>query len=240
MNCNPRYDNGTFVPIWTFRAQEQVAFVSARGSRMIANEHPMPAERVPAGDIFTYAVVIRDPLDRWLSHVYYSNLRAPWRRNATLKPNWRIYLNWTGRGDVFYGYKDNYAVRMLTSKLDGVVGSADLEYAMRTLDNFTLVIPSELYSLSTLALRYLFGWNTMELCENDDRMKKGDVRGSDARKELPKWLLQALSERDKYDLALYDYAVRLFMKQIAAAASRFGGRIDGSLTKVWVNGLRCH
>ena len=47
---------------------------------------------------------------------------------------------------------------------------------------------------------------------------KGLVRGSNAREELSPHIFTKLAQREKFDLELYDYAVRLFLEQLAAWA----------------------
>lgn len=86
-----------------------------------------------------------------------------------------------------------------------------------------------------------------------DAALKGNVRSSKARDELSPHLIGLLTQREQFDLELYDFATRLFLEQLhtwahSSASPMHGGvprslfdsrpLIDGAYTASWMEWLR--
>lgn len=124
----------------------------------------MPHERLPPGDMFIYVTLVRDPLDRWLSNAYFEKQRKTKYTDVELM---RMMDRTTGY------FADNLAVRAFAGRPVGKLTRGDLESAKRTLRDFTIVAPTELYPLARVLFQEFLGWNwtSMHLHENLFRIR---------------------------------------------------------------------
>lgn len=200
-NCNPLDASGKLIALNQLSISDQLRAIDRDKKKMIGNEAFLPASRTPLGDRLSYVVELRDPLNRWLSHFYHM-VRD---KRAKLREGVDRYQDGFDRRNIL----DNFYVRMLT----GVDWEVDVtrqhfERALEVLNEFAIVFPAERLSEAVPLLKQLLGWKVFNIHETSDRVKEGEVRSSNATKELDPIVLEKLKYRERFDIELYDYAVR--------------------------------
>jgi hypothetical protein len=163
---------------------------------------------------FTYITMLRDPVDRIISH-YYFVLRTPHHglydevtsRNLTL----RDYVLSGLRGETNNGQTRLIAGEESTSLPYGQCPPELLETAKRNIEkDFTLVGLTERFDETLILLKRAFGWKTpfyVKMNVTKDRPRKEDI---------PADTLAIIEEYNQMDAELYRYAQQLFDEKIRA------------------------
>jgi hypothetical protein len=163
-------------------------------------------------DPATYATMLRDPVERIISHYYFvKSSPEHYLHEALMTGGWTLEqyaaegLNWE---------TDNDQVRWLTQAEHqevplGQVSRALLEEAKWNLENaFSVVGLVERFEESLECFRRAFGWPDLA-CE---RVKNVNVERP--RAPLPQRTLDAIRRANRFDVELYEFAAELFERRL--------------------------
>lgn len=136
-------------------------------------------------DDFVSIIVVRDPLSRVLSG------DGMWQT----KPE-------NNFANLDKCHADNYGLRKLIGKevADGPLNSTDLEFAQRRLSSFDVIIDLNDYTNSAKQLCAELGWKNCAVKQKNHR---------DPKEIMPADIYSQLQEKNKFEIAFYDYARRL-------------------------------
>jgi hypothetical protein len=189
--------------LWSFKKLNR--WPSERLARMQVFKGHMPFgihHRLPQSS--TYVTFLRDPVERVISAYYFARnyLLHPkhhWISKLTLEeyvrvsPNHDVQCKYIS-GRPFVG--DHHA---------GDCDEQTLEAAKENLNKyFSLVGLTERFDEGLAILKIMFGWEIAKYAKfnvTKSRLKKTS---------LPPSTVELIAERNKYDMALYDYAVPIF------------------------------
>lgn len=157
---------------------------------------------------YRYATMVRDPIARVESLYNYAR-RVPEHPLHRWIADEGITLEQYVERDVDHNQLDNGLVRQLVGMTDGEVGRAELEQAMRNLDEFTVVGLTERFDESFVLFRRRLGLRMpFYVTRNVSHPEPGAVRMTDRVRAM-------LVERNALDLELVAHARRLFEQQVA-------------------------
>ena len=149
----------------------------------------------------TYITVLRDPIDRVISAFYFM-------RSYVLHPlYWKFKReNWTLEDFVRRSPRENVQSKILAgAEYNSPCTEEILEQAKQNLfEHFSVVGLSERFEESLALMKLRFGWKLERYSSfnvTQARPKKGD---------LPQATLDLIVEKNSFDLALYECAVKLF------------------------------
>ena len=154
----------------------------------------------------TYITVLRDPVERVLSAFYFM-------RSYKLHPLYWKFRNekWTVEEFVQRSTRDNVQCKIIANAhYHSPCTQEVLDRAIDHLDNyFSVVGLSERFEESLALMKLRFGWQLNSYSSFNvtrARPKKGD---------LPQATLDLISEKNRFDVALYQHAVRLFESAVS-------------------------
>ena len=204
-------------------AQLRVLPEHYRPLNFIASEGPLP-DAIPLDAPIAMTIILRNPLDRvlssyrWWQFMLTAMPHSPTECRAYWAPANATFQHWLRR------YPDNWMTRELAGTsalykrdlkgLPAPLTTTEVERAKQRLNYFAAVLVMERMDSSQQLLKGRFGWKDVDLMGH----RAGSTRNSSAEVELamqPEVLTQ-LREANKYDLELYEYALRLHNEQILA------------------------
>lgn len=168
----------------------------------------------------TYITMLRDPVERLISHYYYVLEQPAHHLHRRIVENgWTLcdYVLWPKNDEA-----DNDQVRWLMSTPrwtvpNGALTREMLEQAVWNLTNaFAVVGLAERFDDTVRCVCAAFGWEPPAV----PLERLNAARSRPAREAIPAATLGAIRERNRYDLELYDVARALFEEQML----RFGVR----------------
>ena len=158
-------------------------------------------------DIFLTILVVRNPMQRYFSHVAHHKRKEKGKKRLYYLNNRSFYL---GEALVDFDYsKDNYLTRILLG-IDGFngnipVGSINdlhLKQALKTLKKFDVTICLENFTDDRIQLQHYLNWT-----------KWAGVVGADPRQKSRKRYSSEFENRNTQDLTLYRHACVLSRKR---------------------------
>jgi hypothetical protein len=165
----------------------------------------------------TYVTILRQPLDRLVSHYYYVRGNPAHHLHAKVRAEDLSLVDYVLRGSTIE--LDNGQTRLLSASEGLPFGRCtrkQLELAKRNLrDYFSVVGLTERFDETLLLLRARFGWRR-SACSPQNVTK--DRPPLDA---IPRSDREQIARLNCYDQELYDYAAGLFERQIAEAGIAF-------------------
>ena len=155
--------------------------------------------------------IMRDPLERTISTFYYLK-EATWERNYDESYKHMTLMEYIQRDET----SSDWMVRWLTGKQhESVLTTNDLEFAKDILRRKFLILLTEEMRVSVDRLIRYMNWNeTNKVC-----LKENVAKVSRHNKSLHPNINvgakenEAMREKNKFDIALYDYALELFSEQ---------------------------
>ena len=170
----------------------------------------------------TYITVLRDPIDRVISAFYFM-------RSYVLHPlYWKFKReNWTLEDFVRRSPRENVQSKILAgAEYNSPCTEEIFEQAKENLfEHFSVVGLSERFEESLALMKLRFGWKLQRYSSfnvTQARPKKGD---------LPQPTLDLIVEKNSFDLALYECAVKLFedaVKQNATEVSHITRELEAA------------
>lgn len=157
----------------------------------------------------TYITMLRDPVERVISHYYY----------ARSSPDNKLFAQLNQPGTSLYEYVSqrmgaevsNFQTRLLAGSSAKAVSRATLEQAKENLSQFFRVVGlTEEFDTTLLLLQRAFGWSTpFYLRENTTQDKLSGGESEPRARAL-------IAELNALDIELYAYACQLFQAQCDA------------------------
>lgn len=186
----------------------------------------------------TYITVLRNPVDRVLSAFYYM-------RNYRLHPQyWKLRREkWTVERFVERSTRDNVQCKIIAAADYHSPCTQDiLERAIDHLDRyFSVVGLSERFEESLALMKLRFGWQL------NSYSSFNVTRARPQKADLPQTTLELITERNRFDVALYEHALKQFdaavakqeseVSRIAAELKAARARSQGTV-KAWLFTLR--
>jgi hypothetical protein len=164
----------------------------------------------------TYITFLRDPVERVISAYYFA-------RNYLLHPKHRWISKLSLEEYVRVSPNHNVQCKYISGRPfegDFHAGDCDektLEAAKANLDQyFSLVGITERFDEGLAILRIMFGWEIAKYA------KFNITSGRQKKTNLPRSTVQLIAERNRYDVALYEYAVPIF----EATRARYGAALE--------------
>jgi len=170
----------------------------------------------------TYVTLLRDPIDRIISHYYFVRQNPDHYLYRTVVSG-RLTL----KGYVSSGLSrelDNGQTRMLSGPTAHVpVGECNDEMLQRAKHNlqshFSVVGLAEQFDQTLLMLQDAFGWKTPFY------VRQNATHRRPARTDVPAEVIDTIRRINRYDVALYDYAATLFEQQRCRLGVGFAARV---------------
>jgi hypothetical protein len=172
---------------------------------------------------FTYITFLRDPVERVISAYYFA-------RNYALHPNHRRMSKLTLEEYVRVSPNHNVQCKYISGRPfvgnhhAGPCDEGTLEMAKENLLRyFSLVGLTERFDEGLAILKVAFGWEIAKYAKfnvTKNRMKKDS---------LPASTVELIAERNKYDVALYEYAVPIFQETRA----KYGDEVQRQLDLIY-------
>lgn len=167
----------------------------------------------------TYFTFLRQPVDLVISYFYYM-------RAEVSHPNFHMAKS-MGMPQFLESRLDENMSNMQTRMLAGKANSgdyyectaADLEIAKENLRHFAVVGLAERFDESLLLLQQAFGWQNLYYARMNVTRKKP------AQSALPSDVIQAITQANQLDEALYHFAADLFAGQIAQQGPHFARQV---------------
>jgi Galactose-3-O-sulfotransferase len=193
---------------------------AARGMRAISGHVPYGLLRAHFGDAPRYATILREPVDRTLSHYYWLTSVADGAHTFATRAGPRQLANPTRETSVEEMLErglyllDNVATRLLCNRDSpyGELSSDHLEDAKRNLrERFDLVGLTERLPESIVLLERMLGLELVPF--TSEKINRSRPRVDDA----PEGQRAVIEEYNRYDLELYSLGKELFEQKLAAA-----------------------
>jgi hypothetical protein len=191
----------------------------------------------------TYVTVLREPIDRVISAFYFM-------RSYVLHPAyWQFRReNWTLEDFVRRSRRENVQSKILAgAEYNSPCTEEILEQAKENLFRyFSVVGLSEHFEESLALMKLRFGWKL-------ERYSSFNVtRARPKKRDLPQPTLDLIAEKNAFDLALYEYAAKLFedavnknaaevgtiARDLEAARARTQGPLSSALFSIWAAGRK--
>lgn len=173
----------------------------------------------------TYITVLRNPVDRVLSAFYYM-------RNYRLHPQyWKLRReNWTVERFVERSTRDNVQCKIIAAADYHSPCTQDiLERAIDHLDRyFSVVGLSERFEESLALMKLRFGWQL------NSYSSFNVTRARPQKADLPQTTLELITERNRFDVALYEHALKQFDAAVAkqeSEVSRIAAELKAARTR---------
>jgi Sulfotransferase family len=158
----------------------------------------------------TYFAVFRDPISRVISAFYFM-------RNYTLHPQyWKFRrLNWQLEDFVRNSPRDNVQTKMVAgAPYEEPCTPEIFEKAKHNLRNhFSVVGLSERFEDSLALMKIRYGWKL------DSYHSFNITRSRPRKRELPQAILDLITDKNSFDIALYQLASELFQKSMEQNAA---------------------
>jgi Sulfotransferase family len=158
----------------------------------------------------TYFAVFRDPISRVISAFYFM-------RNYTLHPQyWKFRrLNWQLEDFVRNSPRDNVQTKMVAgAPYEEPCTPEIFEQAKHNLRNhFSVVGLSERFEDSLALMKIRYGWKL------DSYHSFNITRSRPRKRELPQAILDLITDKNSFDIALYQLASELFQKSMEQNAA---------------------
>ena len=172
-------------------------------------------EQVP-GDS-EYITILRDPVDRILSHYYYARANTFHPLHKTIHENGLSLTDYVRKG--ISSELDNGQVKALSARwcLPGTCTRECLDLALRNLEShFSVVGLTEQFDESLLVMKRALGWRRMPYYVVENRT---EVRP--ARADVSKVDENVIREANQLDAELYEYARARLAREIAGYGPAF-------------------
>ncbi len=213
-----QYDASSVLPLYESSWGEELAAIPRR---------EMDRLRVVMGHMYfgahafvdrpsTYVTVLRDPVDRVISHYYFVR-RDPshYLYESAHKMSLKEYVEFCNRQE-----PNNDQTRLLAGKCNecsfGLCSDEMLGIAKRNLaEYFAVVGITEEFDRSLILMKHTLGWHTPFYAKQNvsqDRLRKQDI---------PLETLRAIQAYNELDIDLYGYAKDLNQKQIRSQGPSF-------------------
>ena len=205
--------------LWSYKKLNR--WPSERLARMQVFKGHMPLgihRRLPQPS--TYITFLRDPVERVISAYYFA-------RNYVLHPKHRWMSKLTLEEYVRVSPNHNVQCKCISGRPfvgnhhSGPCDEETLNMAKENLSrDFSFVGLTERFDEGLAILKIMFGWEIAKYAKfnvTKNRMKKGN---------LPASTVELIAERNKYDVALYEYAVPIFEQIRAKYAAEVQREID--------------
>jgi Sulfotransferase family len=189
--------------LWSYKKLNR--WPTKRLARMQVFKGHMPFgihKRLPQD--YTYITFLRDPIERVVSAYYFA-------RNYPVHPLHRWVSKLTLEEYVRQSPSHNVQCKYLSGRsVEGDYHAGDctpemLELAEQNLgQHFSLVGVTERFDEGLAILKIMFGWGIAKYA------KFNVTRTRQAKKNLPAATVELIAERNKYDMALYEYALPIF------------------------------
>lgn len=173
----------------------------------------------------TYITVLRNPVDRVLSAFYYM-------RNYRLHPQyWKLRREkWTVERFVERSTRDNVQCKIIAAADYHSPCTQDiLERAIDHLDRyFSVVGLSERFEESLALMKLRFGWQL------NSYSSFNVTRARPQKADLPRTTLELIAERNRFDVALYEHALKQFDAAVAkqeSEVSRIAAELKAARTR---------
>ncbi len=173
----------------------------------------------------TYITVLRNPVDRVLSAFYYM-------RNYRLHPQyWKLRREkWTVERFVERSTRDNVQCKIIAAADYHSPCTQDiLERAIDHLDRyFSVVGLSERFEESLALMKLRFGWQL------NSYSSFNVTRARPQKADLPQTTLELITERNRFDVALYEHALKQFDAAVAkqeSEVSRIAAELKAARTR---------
>jgi hypothetical protein len=184
--------------VWSYKKLNR--WPAERLARMQVFKGHMPLgihKRLPQPS--TYITFLRDPVERVISAYYFA-------RNYVLHPKHRWMSKMTLEEYVRVSPNHNVQSKFISGRPHaGDVGEETLDEAKENLLRyFSLVGLTERFDEGLALLKIMFGWEIAKYAKfnvTKNRLKKTS---------LPPSTVELIAERNKYDVALYEFAVPIF------------------------------
>ena len=211
-NGNPCYPDGREIRLWEFNSQELAGFIDQcqdNGVTFVATEKAAPIFSVLSSDPRVCLITcLRDPLERFISHFYYSLYTG---RTNVSSPEQFV-------DSIYISTMFNYYCRIFSRFNDnpGPVGKKQFDIARAILSSFDCCVVLENKNPFT-KLNKLLSWKDMEIHANPTKpdfvtivkfLIKGKInlvlrRFTDPRKGPTNDFQKLFKERNKWDYSLY-------------------------------------
>lgn len=170
----------------------------------------------------TYITVLRDPVERVLSAFYFM-------RGYKLHPlYWKLRRNkWTLEEYVERSTRDNVQCKIIANAHYHLPCTQEImDRALNHLDHYFSVIGlSERFEESLALMKLRFGWQLKSYSAFNV------TRSRPKRQDLPQATLDLIAERNRFDVALYKHASKLFDEAVqrqAAEVSRIAAELKSA------------
>jgi hypothetical protein len=218
-----QYTASSILPLYGSSLGEELAAIPQQG---------MDRLRILTGHLYfgvhsfssrpsTYITVLRDPVDRVISHYYFVR-RDPsnYLYDSARKMSLREFVESSNQQE-----PNNDQTRLLAGKCDtssfGICTDDMLNMAKRNLaEYFAVVGITEEFDRSLILMKRILGWRTPFYTKQNvsqHRLRKGDI---------PLETLRVIQDYNKLDIDLYRYAKELFDKQIRSQSRSFEGELQ--------------
>ena len=182
----------------------------------------------------TYITVLRNPVDRIISHYYYV-LRTPhhYLYNTVTAGNMRLrdYVSSGISPELMNGQTKTVSGLGKADMIVREYSSADLlEEAKRTLqDHFVSVGLVERFDETLVLFQRLLGW------QNIFYVRRNVTKKHPSQQEIAKTTVEVIERENELDMALYEFAKQMFEKQIREQPSSFEREVQAfqRANKVW-------
>jgi len=174
----------------------------------------------------TYITMLRDPIERVLSHYYFIErdrghfLHKEYKStNMNLKDFiYKTTDNDNGQTRAFAGVSDTYSLLKSEQKIIpfGECSSEIFETAKKNLKRFAVVGLMERFDETLILFKRALGWSSPPLYT-----KQNVTVGRPSKEDLSPDILALIEENNKFDIELYKHATNLFEEQMSQQNASF-------------------